>query len=77
MKVEVLVAAMHQEDGSLIEKMNIQTDAIVGNQCERCSNEEYAFDGHKAIYYNRPNRGVGLNRNVALLHGEMFFNIKL
>ena len=68
MNIQVLVAAMHQQDGSLIEKMNIQTDAIVGNQCDRCSDEVYDFDGFTATYYNRPERGVGLNRNTALLH---------
>lgn len=68
MKLQVLVAAMHQTDSSLVEKMNIRTDAVVGNQCDRCANEEYRFDGFSVTYYSRPDRGVGLNRNEALLH---------
>ncbi len=68
MKIQVLVAAMHQTDASLIKKMNIQTDAIIGNQCDICSDVEYNIDGCHVTYYNRKDRGVGLNRNVALLH---------
>lgn len=34
LKVEVLVATMDQKDDSLVKKMNIQTDAIIGNQCD-------------------------------------------
>ena len=34
MKLQVLVSCMHQQDYSLLEKMNIQTDAIIINQCD-------------------------------------------
>lgn len=67
-KIQVLVAAMHQTDASLIEKMHIQTDALVGNQCDRCCDEVYSFDGFCARYRNRTERGVGFNRNETLLH---------
>lgn len=70
MKIQVLVAAMHQNDLSLPSKMNITTDVIVGNQCDHCSDEASVQDGHCVYYYNRPDRGVGLNRNVALLHAN-------
>ncbi len=70
MKIQVLVAAMHQNDESLVKKMNICTDAVIGNQCDRCTDEEYTFEGYKAVYYNRTDRGVGLNRNTALLHSS-------
>lgn len=70
MKIEVLVAAMHQDDLSLPGKMNITTDVIVGNQCDHCSDEESVMNGHNVRYFNRPDRGVGLNRNVALLHAD-------
>ncbi len=70
MNIQILVVAMNQQDFSLIEKMNIKTDAIVANQCDKCSNEEYEYLGHKIKYYNRPYRGVGLNRNEALLHSD-------
>ena len=67
MKVQVLVASMNQKDHSLLDKMNIRSDAIVGNQCDYNSIEEFEFKGNKAIYLNFAERGVGLNRNNALM----------
>ena len=37
--VQVLVAAMNQTDHSLLDRMNIQSDAIIGNQCDYNSGE--------------------------------------
>ena len=67
MSIQVLVAAMHQKDHSLPEKMNIRTDVIVANQCDRDSIESFCWNGHDVVYINRNQRGVGLNRNQALL----------
>ncbi|MBS6722753.1 MAG: glycosyltransferase family 2 protein [Clostridiales bacterium] len=66
-KVQVLVATMNQRDHSLIEKMNLQTDALIGNQCNKCSDEKFNLNGKEYIYYNRNEKGVGLNRNTTLL----------
>lgn len=33
MKVEVLLSCMNQKDFSIIEKINIHSDAIIVNQC--------------------------------------------
>lgn len=70
MNVQILVAAMNHNDNSLIDKMNIKTDALIGNQCDFCSNDNYQYDGFNVQYYNRPERGVGLNRNTTLLHSK-------
>lgn len=69
MNVQVLVAAMYQEknDFSLLDKMNIQTDVIVGNQCDYDSIERFNYKNRTAIYLNFKERGVGLNRNNALI----------
>ena len=67
MKVQVLVAAMHQKDHSLLEKMNIRSDAIVANQCDRNEFEDFTWNGHKIRYLSFAERGVGLNRNNALM----------
>lgn len=67
MTIQVLVAAMNQVDHSLPEKMNIHSDAIVGNQCDQNSIEEYEWEGHTIKYLNFAERGVGLNRNNALM----------
>lgn len=67
MGVQVLVAAMHQKDKSLLQKINIRCDAIVGNQCEENSIEKFEWHGHQIMYLNFAERGVGLNRNNALM----------
>ena len=65
--LQVLIASMNQSDHSLLEKMNIQSDAIVGNQCDRNSIEEFDWKGYKIKYLNFAEKGVGLNRNNALM----------
>ena len=70
MKIQILVATMHQTDHSLLEKMNIQTDAIVGNQCDRNEVEDLEWNGHKIKYLSFAERGVGLNRNNALMRAD-------
>lgn len=70
MKIQVLVATMHQTDYSLIEKMNICTSAIVGNQCDYNSVETFKYNNQTVTYYNFAERGVGLNRNNALMRAD-------
>lgn len=67
MKVQVLVATMNQKDYSLLDKMNIKSDVIVGNQCEKNLIEYFEYNGHSSVYLNFNERGVGLNRNNALM----------
>lgn len=67
MKLQVLVAAMHQKDHSLIEKMHLKTDAIVANQCDFNLVEDFEWNEHEIRYLNFSERGVGLNRNNALM----------
>ncbi len=70
MKIQVLVATTNQTDHSLLEKMNIQTDAIVANQCDRDGIEDFEWRGHRIRYLNFAERGVGLNRNNALMRAD-------
>ena len=70
MTLQVLVAAMHQTDHSLLEKMNIQSDAMVGNQCDRNEIESFEWNGHQISYYSLAERGVGLNRNTLLMRAS-------
>lgn len=67
MKVEVLVAAMNQSDFQLLQKMNIQTDAIVGNQCDIDEVKKIEWGKHQVKWLSFNERGVGLNRNNALM----------
>ena len=67
MVVEVLVAAMGQVDHSLLDRLNIGSDVIVGNQCDVNGVEDFLYRGHRARYLSFAERGVGLNRNNALM----------
>ncbi len=67
MTTQVLVATMNQTDFSLLEKMNIQTDAIVCNQCDKNEVTEFDYKGNKIKWLSFAEQGVGLNRNNALM----------
>lgn len=67
MKIQVLVATMNQKDRSLPSKLNLQSDAIIGNQCDFNSVDEYKWKDYTIKCLNFAERGVGLNRNNALM----------
>lgn len=67
---EVLCVTMHQSDFSKIQEMNIHSDVVFANQCEKTAYEEYAFDGHTAKMISTQTRGVGINRNLALMYAS-------
>ena len=50
MKIEVLVAAMGQSDCQLIADMNIQTDALIGNQCDKNEIREFQIDENYILF---------------------------
>ena len=69
-RVEVLVAAMHQTDFSLVEKMNITTDAVIANQSD-CNNFSVTETQNGIVkMVSTDTRGVGLKRNIALHHSS-------
>lgn len=69
-ELQVLVATMNRQDFSLAEEMNLPCDAIIANQADReeISRREAARGTQKMI--TTATRGVGLNRNIALLAAE-------
>ncbi len=70
MKIQVLIATMNQTDHSLLERMNIKSDAIVGNQCERNEIENFEFNNNSIKWLSFNEKGVGLNRNNALMRAD-------
>lgn len=72
MRIQTLVVTMNQLKGdySLLEKMNIQSDAIICNQCEYNEVSEFEWKGHNIKWYSFNERGVGLNRNNALMRAD-------
>lgn len=70
LNIEVHVAAMYQSDFSLYNKMNIKSDAIIANQCELNRYEETIICGRSVRLLSTNTRGVGKNRNLALLYSK-------
>lgn len=70
MKIQLLVSAVDQDAGALIEQMHMSTDAVIVNQCDRYGYEEMIHCGHRVQVFSMPERGVGLSRNTALLHAD-------
>lgn len=66
MKIEVLVSTMHQEDFSLVKKMNIQTDALLINQCNKVGYEEKCFPWGRARMFSFTERGLSKSRNKTI-----------
>lgn len=61
---------MNQTDHSLLQKINIQSDALVGNQCEFNLIDSFIWKSHNITYYNFNESGVGLNRNNTLMRAN-------
>lgn len=65
-KVEVLVATMNQIDLSLFYTMNIQTDVIFCNQCDRNEITDTVINECRVRMISTDTKGVGINRNIGL-----------
>ena len=70
MKVEVLVAALGQEPRRLAKEMILNSDALIINQCDRFSYDEWEDGGHRFRAFSFAERGVGLSRNSAMMRAE-------
>ena len=68
MKLEILMACMHQTDGSLIARSGITGDAVVINQSDHDGYAEYATDHGCAKMYITTQRGLTRSRNMAIDH---------
>lgn len=66
MKVQVLVAALQQDVSKMPQQMNLESDAIIVNQCEEDCEESFFHNGREILVFHRNERGVGRSRNFAL-----------
>ncbi|MCM1091190.1 MAG: glycosyltransferase family 2 protein [Butyrivibrio sp.] len=66
MGVEVLASVMHQDMKELAERMRLDSDAVIINQCDCLDYAEMEHKGHKIRFYSFPERGVGRSRNAAI-----------
>lgn len=69
-RLQVLVVTMHQTDLSLVDKMNLRCDTIIANQADREEIVQQELAGGKVKMITTATRGVGLNRNIALLAAD-------
>lgn len=69
-KFEVLCVTMWQNDFSKIKEMNIASNVIFANQCDKTAFEEYEFESFRAKMISTQTRGVGINRNLALIYAS-------
>lgn len=70
MRLQVLVSTMNQTGDSLIERMNIQSDALIINQTNHHDYREITKEGHTIHLYSFAERGIGLSRNSALMRTD-------
>ncbi len=70
MKLQVLVAAVNKQCRDLVQSMNLETEAIIVNQCDVCGYEAFEHKERRVRCFSMKERGVGLNRNTALLFAE-------
>ena len=73
MAVQVLAVTTNRTEYDLHEKMNIQTDAIIGNQCGKDTVEALEYNGRRILYLSSATRGVGINRNQILMRANAEF----
>ena len=69
-KFQVLVVTMNQTDFSLLEKMNIRSEALIGNQADTTRVDECEYKGNKIKMFTFAERGVGLNRNNLIMRTD-------
>ena len=66
MKLEILMACMHQNDDTLVRKSNITGDVVVINQCGRDEAAEYPTAHGTARMFSTTQRGLTKSRNMAI-----------
>lgn len=78
LKLQVLVSAVNQDMDRLPVQMNLNTDAVIVNQCDGYGYREYRWEldmpdaqrKGRMQCFSMKERGVGLSRNTALLHAN-------
>ena len=66
MTVELLISTMHQQDYTLLDKMNIHSDAVLINQCDINDKKVFTYNGHRVLWINTTERGLSRSRNMAI-----------
>lgn len=67
-KFEVLCVTMGRKDFNLYNTMNLNSDVVFANQCDNTMYSEKIIDGNKVKMISTETRGVGVNRNLAVMY---------
>ncbi len=67
MKVEVLASVMNCDLERIAQRMRLDSDAVIINQCDRYGYEETEWRGHRLRFFSCAQRGVGRSRDTAIL----------
>lgn len=70
MRVQVLASVMNESPRELAERMRLESEAVIINQCDRLGYEELEYKGHCVRFYSFPERGVGRSRNEAIMRAD-------
>lgn len=70
MKYQLIVSTMNQNDDSLIDKMNISSNAIIINQSDDFRYHETIKNSNLIKWYKCNERGIGLSRNTGLMRSD-------
>ena len=57
MKVQVLASVMDETMESIVERMRLDSDAVVINQCDCLHFQEMEHKGHMIRFFSFPDRG--------------------
>jgi len=70
MTFQLLISSLQSEVESLVKEMNINSDAVLVNQCDKDFVEEITYNNHRVKVVSQSDRGVGLSRNTALENSD-------
>lgn len=70
MRVQVLASVMNQSMDNTVRQMQIDSDAIIINQCDRLAEERMERNGHRILFCSFMERGIGRSRNEAILRAD-------
>lgn len=70
MKVEVLASVMNCRMPDIAERMRLDSDAVIINQCGSYGYEETEWKGHRVRFFSCAEKGIGRSRNTAILRAE-------
>lgn len=70
MKIQVLLSTMFQTDHSILDKINLQSDAVVINQGDRDGSCHISYKGYDVTWIDSPERGLSRSRNLAIRNAD-------